>query len=534
MAGRKRIAVAVLALLLFLPSFVLGSREDIARIRGDTFRLPIDCAAAPDSPGSAEVRIPAPPEGWPEWAQAIVVLDTPPGLVRLRRGEEVRCGLAHDARSTDSRFRAGVGAVFSAAPGSRAPIIVTAPRLDTGSHGLTIRYGDPAPVQREDTLRFAVRMGGLAVVFAMLLSALLVFAGARDRIAGMFVLAGSAMGLWLAVRSGFAAWPRPWLPGEEAMYLALQLLPVPGFGGLWYVALAYGRADRVLPRLYRTRHLVFLLAALVAGQWWLGGPEPTVFWRGFAFLLLLAMLAVGIACWRAGQPGGRAVVFALAPQLLVLGPLYGTLLRAWHAETLILGLAWYTVVMTLALSLRMGALARQRDRMKALAERDPLTGLPNRRAMAPVLPRRIDEAQALGKPLALVFVDLDRFKQVNDTHGHAVGDAVLVEVGRRLASQLRGGDMVARHGGEEFVMLVPGADAAEAAAVAERLRRLLAETPVETAAGALPVTASFGYAVLRPDDPGGSAGVAALIARADAAMYRAKQNGRNRVEGDAG
>ena len=183
--------------------------------------------------------------------------------------------------------------------------------------------------------------------------------------------------------------------------------------------------------------------------------------------------------------------------------------------------------MTVALSQRIGGLRRQRDRLRALAERDPLTGLPNRRALAEVLPRRIDEARAQGRPLSVVFADLDRFKAINDRYGHAVGDEVLVEAARRLGEHLRGGEMAARHGGEEFVLLLPGADAERALAAAERIRAAMSEAPVETRAGPLPVTASFGVATLRSADV--DARGDGLLARADAAMYRAKQAGRNRV-----
>lgn len=508
---------------------------DVERLQGRPFAVALDCRQPPQ-PGDQQLRIDAPEAGWPAWSQSVLVLDAPPGRVSFRRGDDVRCGMSFDARSTDARFRSGVGVTLAPAQGSREPILVTAPSGTDLGWGITVRYGDPAPVQREDTLRFAIRVGGLAVLIAMLMSSLLIFANARDRVAGLFAVAIAAFGLWIALRSGIAAWPRPWLPNLTLMGLALQWLPAFVIAAHWYLTLVYPRADRELPWLYARRHLGFGVGALLALLWWLL-PEARVdlfgLWRAFALAILIASTLAMLVLWRRGQPGAKALLVAFLPLLLVLGPLYAETLRAWRSESLLLMGAWYAVTMNIAMSLRMGALRRQRDRLQLLAERDPLTHLPNRRATFATLPRRIDEARAQGKPLAVVFLDLDHFKRVNDTHGHAVGDEVLVETARRLSAQLRGGDLVARHGGEEFLVVLPGSDVVQATALAERLRESLRASPVSTRAGPLAITASLGVALLREADPRGMAGAEALVARADAAMYRAKQSGRDRVEGEA-
>ena len=122
----------------------------------------------------------------------------------------------------------------------------------------------------------------------------------------------------------------------------------------------------------------------------------------------------------------------------------------------------------------------------------------------------------------MVVVDVDRFKAVNDTFGHAVGDAVLRAVAVRLLTDLRDEDLAARWGGEEFLLMLP--DIGDAAAVAERLRAAVAAEPVRAEEQTVPVTASFGWATW---DGGESA--EALVARADAALYEAKQAGRDRV-----
>ncbi len=122
------------------------------------------------------------------------------------------------------------------------------------------------------------------------------------------------------------------------------------------------------------------------------------------------------------------------------------------------------------------------------------------------------------------MLDVDRFKAVNDGHGHAAGDSVLRAVAARAAAAIRAGDLLARVGGEEFAILLPGADLARAAEAAERVRATLAERPVEAGGTALAVTASLGCAALASGEA-----PEALVARADARLYAAKGAGRNRV-----
>jgi two-component system cell cycle response regulator len=167
---------------------------------------------------------------------------------------------------------------------------------------------------------------------------------------------------------------------------------------------------------------------------------------------------------------------------------------------------------------------RQLADLALASRRDPLTGLPNRRAFEEDLAREVARAERSGTPLAVVTLDVDRFKAVNDAHGHAAGDAVLRAVAARAEGAIRAGDVLARLGGEEFGILLPGADLARAVDAAERIRSTLAAAPVEAAGRALAVTASFGCAALARGEAGD-----ALVARADARLYDAKHAGRNRV-----
>jgi two-component system cell cycle response regulator len=164
----------------------------------------------------------------------------------------------------------------------------------------------------------------------------------------------------------------------------------------------------------------------------------------------------------------------------------------------------------------------QQVALRRMAEFDALTGLLNRHALQPVVDRFVSAAQSGAHPLTLAMIDLDHFKAINDTWGHAVGDQVLTTVGAALQALCADGEIGARIGGEEFVMLLPGCSAARAGLRGEAIRRAI-EIASE---GPHPVTASVGVATF---DPRTDTGWADLFKRADAAVYQSKLNGRNRV-----
>ncbi len=182
---------------------------------------------------------------------------------------------------------------------------------------------------------------------------------------------------------------------------------------------------------------------------------------------------------------------------------------------------------------RKRAADRQRARMHdslRLALVDPLTGLYNRRYAAPHLTAIAGRAAETGSAFAVMVVDLDRFKCVNDQHGHAAGDQVLVEVGRRLTANLRDSDLLARIGGEEFLIVLPDSGMVDARRVAERLCRAVEERPIRLPSGAgLTVTVSIGVAVSGGRAAGAAISGDALVEQADLALLEAKVSGRNQV-----
>jgi diguanylate cyclase (GGDEF)-like protein len=176
------------------------------------------------------------------------------------------------------------------------------------------------------------------------------------------------------------------------------------------------------------------------------------------------------------------------------------------------------------------ALDVQNIRLQRVAVTDVLTGAFNREFLQQRLPVEIEKTIAGETALSVAMLDVDHFKAVNDRHGHDVGDDVLAEVAVRLRSAIRADDLLVRYGGEEFLIVLPRAEAGRAWEVAERMRVRLADKPFEVGAIELAIEASVGVAQLRVHDRLAAETAHELIRRADAALYTAKARGRNRVE----
>ncbi len=222
----------------------------------------------------------------------------------------------------------------------------------------------------------------------------------------------------------------------------------------------------------------------------------------------------------------------------VLGPTFG--LAPWGPNVAalwgaLLGLETVLVAVTLGVV----SIAMDRERTASLHRRDALedalTGIGNRRALFGSGRALLEAAEAAGRPAALLLMDLDHFKAVNDTHGHPAGDRLLVAFARLAHDYLPPTSLVCRVGGEEFAAVLPGADAARALAVADEIRALFAHLAVAGPGGPVRTTVSIGIAVMGDEAADeGDGRLAALLARADRCLYAAKHAGRDRVvaEGD--
>jgi diguanylate cyclase (GGDEF)-like protein len=191
---------------------------------------------------------------------------------------------------------------------------------------------------------------------------------------------------------------------------------------------------------------------------------------------------------------------------------------AYHAEAV---RQLEVVAMQAAESIYRARLFEQTER---LATTDGLTGLTNHRTFQARLDEHLAQARRYGKKLSLILCDIDHFKSVNDTYGHPAGDVVLRGVARTLLKEARATDVVARHGGEEFAVVMPETDAAGALVIAERIRERVKALVFETGQGKLSVTLSLGVASFPQD----AAAKAELVERADACLYHAKRHGRDR------
>ncbi len=373
----------------------------------------------------------------------------------------------------------------------------------------------------------------------------------------LFVL---AMALWVASRHvrlrealrdaaraefgvGCGLLVRVWAPDSE--YGALLVLATLAYAahGVWiHMAMRRLRGWDPAPG-WHAAVMVAAVTTVGAGLWWPGAAYAGL---GLCYLLMAGVYAAVLVPALRGTTGHEKAPLAL---LGVCGALCTVMYVAWGgamiaapdlvraegrgaplAASFLFGL-WLNLVATgcyLMLVLR-----QLLGEIEALAVTDPLTGARNRRALASYEQQRTAAASgaapAPARARGLIAIDIDHFKQINDTRGHTVGDEVLAACASRLRAQMRAWDTLVRMGGEEFLVILEGADRDVTQAVAERMRAAVAGDPVPVSDGAaVAITISLGTA------DGTGVDLVADARRADRALYRAKREGRNRVVADAG
>jgi diguanylate cyclase (GGDEF)-like protein len=396
--------------------------------------------------------------------------------------------------------------------------------------------------QLEDTLRPAAahaRIIALAfgALMAMAFSTLLVRFVLTDRLYPLYGALFSLQALYLAYFSG------------EGFHWPILRYARPLSAYAWNVPIALSAAAAALfvrefanlrlfsPKVYRAFGWIAVAYVVLAASnvlrvfglaWLVASVGNLMFLGSAAFTLIVSFLA-----WRGGirAAGWFLVAWSLLCAFQIATAVYLLYGRADNAQ----GLLYYGLAPSMvaaAVLIALGTSDRVRQQTLALtdaerrAQTDPLTGVLNRRSLIERLDAACMRAKARGLAVSVLFIDLDHFKQINDSYGHAAGDACLAAIIAPIHAELRQSDVIGRYGGEEFVVILSGADAAAAHPIAERICKRVAEARVEGFGTSIHLTCSIGVAA---SDTLGVWGQH-LIAHADSAQYAAKRSGRNQVQ----
>ncbi len=399
---------------------------------------------------------------------------------------------------------------------------------------MPVQVTDLTHYQAEDLLHVRLSVLFAAIVLATLLITFCYWLILRDSLLLYFIGYFGGTLLYMTYTSGeffslpFAASLEPlgmrpaWFGATISAALSLRFLE------------QFADLERYTPRLNRIIRVLFWPFIALAPFMLI----PTLYQeRGLLdisnFLLLLAAVATMFAAVHAALRGGRQAGF----YLLAWVPLFlVTMFRVvqvelhwvqplWLEYGFPFAVAFAAVMMPLGLADRTLAARRERDLANRLAEHDPLTAVLNRRAITARLRVAFTEARRASKALALLFLDIDFFKRINDSYGHGAGDQCLKAVVEQIIDELRQGDYLGRYGGEEFLVVLPGAGGTNASVIAERIRRRVESMKVRVAGSEICVRISIGVAALYHD----VSSPEELVERADTALYQAKTDGRNRV-----
>ncbi len=405
-------------------------------------------------------------------------------------------------------------------------------RVQTPDPMVIPMYLMPLPQARERATVQTYSYGFLyGFLFALLAYNVMLYAGLRDR---RYILYSLYLGMFLLMNISYTGHGFKWIWPNHPTWEQWSnpiLMVAYGASGLMF-AISFLDTRRHLPRVHKAvlAYLgiglcLLLLTVLADSQ---RGALLVAF--TFVFLFTFIMLTMGVVAVRSGRKPARyfllAAISAMVGAAVTALAVWGFIpFDSWTFRAVDIGVLLDATLLALALTYQFRVSQTERLRAEQLATLDPLTGIDNRRAFygkaAPVwnISLRHDH------DLSVALLDIDSFKRVNDGYGHAYGDKVLIETARVLKKCVREQDLVARWGGEEFIVLLPETGLQEAAALAERLRLAIADMVVKHHDADITVTASFGVARRQTDHHN----LDGLISVADRRLYQAKRGGKNQV-----
>lgn len=399
-----------------------------------------------------------------------------------------------------------------------------------------IRVGivDAASYRAADLRHVRVSTFFASVQFSMILVTLCFWMVLRDRMFLYFIVYVGAQTVYaMAVSGELYALPGAALLAPFGYHTGQSMAALAAGFSIWFI-LEFAELRSYTPRLAAWLGALCWPFLALAASVWLPWLRPDAWLPNTVNLLLIVSTFLAlIASWLAWRHGNRQAGFFLLswiPLLTltmtrVVQLIAGLPLPAWLEYGFPGSMVWAAVIITVGLADRMLQARHERDAATRIAQFDPLTGVLNRRAIMDRLRDAWESAAALSGPLAVLFLDIDHFKQINDSRGHAAGDACLVEVVEAVRAELGEFDRVGRYGGEEFLIMLKGDSARVAVRVAERINARAAALRVPIGEHLIALTVSIGVASRDTT----MTSVDALVQRADVAQYRAKAEGRNRV-----
>ena len=399
-----------------------------------------------------------------------------------------------------------------------------------------IRVGitDVASYRVEDLRHVRVSTFFTSVQLSMVLVILCFWVVLRDRMFLYFIVYVSAQVVYdMTVSGELYALPGAALLTPLGYHTGQSMAATAAGFSIWFI-LEFAELRRYTPRLASWLGVLrwpFLTFAAIVWMPWL---RPDAWLPNTVNLLLIVSTLLALASsWLAWRRGNRQAGFFLLSWLPLLALTMarvvqlsaGLPLPAWLEYGFPGSMAWAAVIITVGLSDRTLQVRHERDLATRMAQFDPLTGVFNRRAIMDRLRSAWLAATAEPDPLAVLFLDIDHFKQINDSRGHSAGDVCLAAVVEAIRAELGALDRVGRYGGEEFLIMLRGDSARMAVRVAERINARASALRVPIGPHLITFTVSIGVAVRGATTPD----VEALVERADSAQYRAKAEGRNRV-----